>query len=192
VQRLYRSHPGTALQWNGRISIADLRSKNCISGGMCWLLRLRKHKDFWTFGKTTTTCWLHFVWVIDDTKGILVTCVCVCVCLSIAAWPHYCTDPDVTWGNGGGCSLVVQYWADLQSVHRFRCHCRDNIARMRDVSECLYSLGIVYWRSFWLYSLHAKNILESWRTHHRSVFQREKQLWGSCRWWLMQHFQICI
>jgi len=23
-----------------------------------------------------------------------------CVCLSFAAFPHYCTDPDVTWGNG--------------------------------------------------------------------------------------------
>jgi len=25
-------------------------------------------------------------------------CVCVCVCLSLVAFPHYCTDPDVTWG----------------------------------------------------------------------------------------------
>jgi len=28
---------------------------------------------------------------------------CVCVCLSSAACPHYCTDPDVTWGSGRGC-----------------------------------------------------------------------------------------
>jgi len=48
------------------------------------------------------------------------------VWLSIAAFPHYCTDPDVTWGNGRGCTLVVHYWADLQSVHGF--HCYDNIA----------------------------------------------------------------
>ena len=34
-------------------------------------------------------------------------------------------DPDVTWGNGRGCPLVVQYWADLQSVHEFRCY--DNV-----------------------------------------------------------------
>ena len=27
----------------------------------------------------------------------------VCVCLSLAAFPHYCTDPDVTLGNGRGC-----------------------------------------------------------------------------------------
>ena len=25
-------------------------------------------------------------------------CVCVSVCLSAAVRPHYCTDPDVTWG----------------------------------------------------------------------------------------------
>jgi len=40
--------------------------------------------------------------------------VCVSVDLSLAAFPHYCTDPDVSWGNGRGCSLVVHYWADLQ------------------------------------------------------------------------------
>jgi len=32
----------------------------------------------------------------------------------------------------------VEYLADLQSVHGFRCY--DNIAQMRNVSECLYSL----------------------------------------------------
>jgi len=25
----------------------------------------------------------------------------LCVCLSLAAFPHYCTDPDVTWGMVG-------------------------------------------------------------------------------------------
>ena len=43
-------------------------------------------------------------------------CVCVCVCLSAAACPRYRTDPDVTWGSGRGCLLVVHYWADFQSV----------------------------------------------------------------------------
>ena len=28
--------------------------------------------------------------------------VCLCTCLSLAACPHYCTDPDVTWGMVGG------------------------------------------------------------------------------------------
>jgi len=44
-------------------------------------------------------------------------CVCVSVRLSAVACPHYCTDPDVTWGSSRGCPLVVHYWADLQSMH---------------------------------------------------------------------------
>jgi len=47
--------------------------------------------------------------------------VCLSVCLSAAARSHYCTDPDVTWGRGRRCPLVVHYWADLQSVHGLRC-----------------------------------------------------------------------
>jgi len=81
---------------------------------------------------------LHFAWVVDHAKCIVITRVCLCVCLSTAACPHYRTDPDVTWGNVRGCPLVVHYWADLQSVHGFRC-C-GNIARTRNVRECLYSL----------------------------------------------------
>ena len=55
--------------------------------------------------------------------------VCLSVCLSAAACPHYCTDPDATWGSGRGCPLVVHYWADLQSVHGMRCY--GNIMEMR-------------------------------------------------------------
>jgi len=47
--------------------------------------------------------------------------VCLCVCLSAAVPPHYCTDPDVTWGHGRGCPVVVHYWADLQSGDGLRC-----------------------------------------------------------------------
>jgi len=51
---------------------------------------------------------------------------CLCVCLSLAAFSHYCTDPDVTSGNVRGlCPLAVHYWADLQLVHGFPCY--DNI-----------------------------------------------------------------
>ena len=68
---------------------------------------------------------LRYTWVIDDAKCIVVTLVCVsvclCVCLSTAACPHYCMNPDVTWGSGRGCPLVVHCWADLQSVHGLRC-----------------------------------------------------------------------
>jgi len=50
------------------------------------------------------------------------------VCFSLTAFPHYCMDLDVTWGNGNGCPLVMHYWTDLQSVHGFRCygniHCK--------------------------------------------------------------------
>ena len=62
----------------------------------------------------------------------------LCVYLSLAACPHYCTDPEVTWGNGRGCPLVVRYWADLQLVNGFRCY--DIIAPNAKCSECLYSL----------------------------------------------------
>jgi len=55
--------------------------------------------------------------------------VCLSVCLSAAACLQYCTDPDVTWGSGRGCPLVVHYWADLQSVHGMRCY--GNIMEMR-------------------------------------------------------------
>ena len=67
---------------------------------------------------------LHFALVVDHEKCIVVTrvCVSVCVCLSAAACPHYCKDPDITWGSGRGCPLFVHYWADLQSVHGLRCY----------------------------------------------------------------------
>ena len=55
----------------------------------------------------------------------------LCVCLSAAACPHYCTDPDVSWGSGRGCPLVVHYWADLQLVDVLRCY--SNMTR--NVSE---------------------------------------------------------
>jgi len=75
------------------------------------------------------------------------------VCLYVlTAFPHYCAEPGVTWGNGRGCPVVVHYWADLQSVHGFRCY--DNIApnasgpscnepqfsSTRNVSQCSYSI----------------------------------------------------
>ena len=58
----------------------------------------------------------------SQTKCIVMTAVCLSVCLSLAALPQCNTNPDVTWGTGRGCPLVVHYWADLQSVHRFRCY----------------------------------------------------------------------
>jgi len=72
---------------------------------------------FWVEHYIVHRLLLHFAWVVDDAKCIVVmrvcVCVCVSVCLSAAVRPHYCTDPDVTWGRGRGCPLVVHYWADL-------------------------------------------------------------------------------
>ena len=50
---------------------------------------------------------------------------CVSVCLSVAAFPHYCADPDVSCRNGRACHLAVHCWVDLQSVHVLCCS--DNI-----------------------------------------------------------------
>jgi len=52
-------------------------------------------------------------------------------------------DPDVTWGNGRGCPLVVHYWADLQSVHGFRCY--DNIAPNVKYQYSLYASFEIFW-----------------------------------------------
>jgi len=50
--------------------------------------------------------------------------------LSLAAFPHYCTDPDVTWGNDREYPLVVHYWADLQSVHSFRFYDNTHVCKL--------------------------------------------------------------
>ena len=78
------------------------------------------------------------MWGTAKAKCILATAVCVSVCLSLAAFPHYCTDLDVTWGNGSGCSLVVQCWADLQSVHGF--HWQYSAEREMSASACTRSM----------------------------------------------------
>ena len=79
---------------------------------------------------------LHFTWVIDNAKCILVThvCVCVSVCNRMPALLH---GPGCNLGSGRG-APVVHYWADVQSVHEF--HCYDYIGKTRNVSKCLYSL----------------------------------------------------
>ena len=59
----------------------------------------------------------------------------LCVCLSAAICPHYCTDPDVTWGRSRGCPVVVHYWADLQPGHGLCCY--GNITRTRTLVTSL-------------------------------------------------------
>ena len=72
--------------------------------------------------------WLHFAWVVGDAKSIVVTTLCVCLWLSLIACSHYTLlhGPGCNFGEWWGCSLVVHYWAYLQSVLGFRCY--DNIA----------------------------------------------------------------
>ena len=72
-------------------------------------------------------------------KCILVPAICVSVCLSVPRGiPTLLHEPGCKLRNGRGCPLVVHYWADLQSVHRF--HCSDNIVLNTKFSECLYLL----------------------------------------------------
>ena len=58
--------------------------------------------------------WLHFAWVVDDAKRIVVTRVCVSV---RGRMPTLLHGPGCNLGSGRGCALVVHYWADLQSGH---------------------------------------------------------------------------
>jgi len=104
------------------------------------------------------------VWVsVDDAKCIVVmavcvcVCLCMCVCLSLAACSHYCTDPDISYRNGRGapsCALYC-YWADLQSVHAFRCYA--NIAWTRNVSECFILVLCGAWLVYWQIAKLVKN-----------------------------------
>jgi len=72
-------------------------------------------------------------------------CVCLSVCLSVCLFdaprriPKLLHGPGCNVGEGRGC--LVHYWADLQSVHVFRC-C-DNIAQTRNVSELLSLYAII-------------------------------------------------
>jgi len=71
--------------------------------------------------------------------------VCVSVCLSLAAFPHYCTDPDVSWGNGRGYPLVVHCLADLQFAYEFCC-C-DNIEPNAKCQQVLVLALCLVWKS---------------------------------------------
>jgi len=77
------------------------------------------------------------------TRKVLWSPASVCVSLSVCPRPHAHTiaaDPDVTWGSGRGCPLVVHYWADLQSVHGL--HCYGNITQMQNVSKYMLVLAV--------------------------------------------------
>jgi len=103
--------------------------------------------------------------------------VCLSVCLSLAAFPHYCKDPDVTWENGRGCSLFVHY--------RWICNrCTGFVAmtthrRTRNVSECFYSFS-AWFQLLSCYSPKCQNcsaaksrIAHKVQSSRRSTSQRE-------------------
>jgi len=71
--------------------------------------------------------------------------VCVSVCLSLAAFPHYCTDQDVSWGNGREYPLVMHCLADLQFVYEFCC-C-DNIEPNTKCQRVLVLALCLVWKS---------------------------------------------
>jgi len=75
--------------------------------------------------KAMGTCYISREACITEAKCILTTAVCVCICLylclSLAAFLHYCTDPDITCGNSRGCPLVGGFAIGA----RFLCY--DNI-----------------------------------------------------------------
>jgi len=88
---------------------------------------------------------LHFAWVVDDAKCIVVTSVCVFVCVSVCLSVRGCIPtllhgPECNLEDGRGCPLVVHCWAALQSVHGLRCY--GNITRMRNVSEYMLVLAL--------------------------------------------------
>jgi len=103
---------------------------------------------------------LHFAWGVAEVRMYWSrVSVCLCVCLSLAAFPHYCMDPDVTRGNGRGCPVVVHYWADLHSVRGFRCH--DNIALNTKCQWVLVLAVCLICRVLALESLHKAPFLRS-------------------------------
>jgi len=75
--------------------------------------------------------------------GRLCVCLSVSVYLSLAAFPHYCMQPDSSLrGMLGECPLVVHYWVDLQSVHEFRCYSAE---REMSESACTRSMAGVFY-----------------------------------------------
>jgi len=61
--------------------------------------------------RPAVTCLLHFAWGHRWCE-MYIGHACLCVCLSVAAFPHYCTDLDVTWGNDRGtrgCAVLARF-----------------------------------------------------------------------------------
>ena len=88
--------------------------------------------------------------------------------------------------------LVVHYWADLQSVHGFRCY--DNIARTRYVSECMYSLYAWFhlWINVWVADKTVWSLVntcqpERFRDEHRTHYETLYKCPVFCFTYLITH-----
>jgi len=88
--------------------------------------RFRLHGSFPKMHFITECHLLHFAWGVAEAKCISVTAasVCPCVSLSLAVFPHYYTDPDVSWGRVGvsfSCALLggfaIGAWVSLLWQH---------------------------------------------------------------------------
>ena len=115
----------------------------------------------------------------------------MCVCVSVAAFLHYCTDPDVTWRNGRGCRLVVHYWADLQLVHWFRCY--DNTAPKAKCQRMLCTRSMPGWHFDKLNLLSARwncgqLSTDRWRDPEALVISGFRRLFHHCRSVCMKQF----
>jgi len=130
---------------------------------------------------TITFCFIfvdcvHFYYIMREAqprRNVYWPRLSVCLSLAASACPHYCTDLDVTWGNGRGASSSCALLGDLQSVHRF--HCYDNTApnaKCQQVLVLALSLVLVfvvdenaeYFLSFSLtkYTVHAWHRMRRW------------------------------
>ena len=109
------------------LALTHITSYRCFTLRLCLYTQWCNKAVYYISRESKTT--RNVLWSRASVCLSVCLCVCLSVCLSAAACLQYCTDPDVTWGSGRGCPLVVHYWADLQSVHGM--HCYDNIMEMR-------------------------------------------------------------
>jgi len=105
------------------------------------------------------------------------------VCVSVPRlFSHYCMDPDVTWGNGRECPLVVHYWSDLQSVHWF--HCYDNRApntKCQRVLVLALCLVINSPGEYFNNHIACAMLLTDWKKQLTDVLFNRQQLLNVCR-----------
>ena len=94
---------------------------------------------------------LHFAWVVDDAKCTVVRRVCLSV------WPHYCTDPDVTWGVVGDapscaqvCGFAIVARVALLWQHNMNAKCQR--VYMLVLAVCLFIFRFTTFQRWWNYA----------------------------------------